>query len=83
MRRGTPARPWTSAGTPASFAYQGALSPWPLPSSSQNLTQGAAPYCKQITNQTNQRILSLLFEKLRDARDKTLVCKNRKLKKIE
>jgi hypothetical protein len=27
-------------------------------------------------------VLSSLFEKLRDARDKTLVCKNRKPKKI-
>ncbi len=29
-----------------------------------------------------ETVLSSLFEKLRDARDKTLVCKNRKPKKI-
>jgi hypothetical protein len=29
-----------------------------------------------------KEVLSPLFEKLRDARDKTLVCKNRKPKKI-
>jgi hypothetical protein len=44
------------------------------------------PFCRHtffccFLGVKNLRILSSLFEKLRDARDKTLVCKNRKPKK--
>jgi hypothetical protein len=46
---------------------------------SNKIQQGL--YDEQRPVGTSTAILSSLFEKLRDARDKTLVCKNRKTEK--